>query len=401
LQKKLITTAYVYSLNMANPFMRKTNPPILQLNSEEIEFLKGEVGKHFPFYDFRIQDSTIVFYCSVDPSSLETEFELLRKRISEKGFIPFLRKEHTEYMLYITKRPAHKEKSIWVNIALLIATLITTILTGSLLDISMAGSTTYADIQSLPNVLMVFEPIHLFNGAIFFSFPLMSILFIHEMGHYYISKRHNLKTSLPFFIPIPPILPGFNIGTFGALISSHDPMPDKKALFDVGIAGPLAGFIVAIPVTIIGLIISNPVEITSLSAGDTVLGSSLLFVLLSQIFAQVPQGFALDLNPVAFAGWIGLLITSINLLPAGQLDGGHIFRAVLGDKQKYAAWVAVFIMIFTGWIFFALLVMFLIGTMHPPPLNDNTELDTGRKLLFFVAVAILILCFIPDPIYIV
>jgi membrane-associated protease RseP (regulator of RpoE activity) len=227
----------------------------------------------------------------------------------------------------------------------------------------------------------------------------MSILFVHEMGHYYISKKHHLRTSLPFFIPIPPILPGFNIGTFGALISSSDPMPNRKALFDVGIAGPLAGFLVAIPVTIIGLLTSNVIPASSIGQGETVLGSSLLFMVLTSVFTPVQSGFALDLNPIAFAGWIGLLITSINLLPAGQLDGGHIFRAVLGDKQKYAAWIAIFVMIFTGWIFFAILVMFMIGTMHPSPLNDDTKLDTKRKLLFFVAVAILLLCFIPYPLY--
>ncbi|MDG6228852.1 MAG: site-2 protease family protein [Candidatus Thermoplasmatota archaeon] len=385
---------------MVNPFIRKQRPKIPQITSEEIELLKTEVGKHFPFYDFRYQDTTIVFFCSIDPSILESGFESIRKKLSEHGFIPFLRKEHGEFLLYITKKPEQKEKPLWVNIALLITTIVTTILTGSLLSINMATSVNYLNIQELPDILLLFEPAHLINGAVLFSFPLMSILFIHEMGHYFISKKHHLKTSLPFFIPIPPVLPGFNIGTFGALISSHDPMPDKKTLFDVGIAGPLAGFIVAIPVTIIGLITSNPIPISTIGQGDTILGSSLLFALLSTVFAPIQQGFALDLNPIAFAGWIGLLITSINLLPAGQLDGGHIFRAVLGEKQKYAAWVAVFIMIFTGWIFFAILVMFLIGTMHPPPLNDHTELDLKRKLLFFVAVAILILCFIPDPIYI-
>ena len=385
---------------MVNPFVKKQNLPIIQLTPDDIEFVKGEVGQHFPFYDLRLQDVTIVFFCTIDSTSLESEFEALRKRLSARGFIPFLRNEHGEYLLYVTKKPRQKEKPIWVNLALLIATIITTVLTGSLLDISMGSTVTYSDIQSLPNILLLFEPQHLINGALLFSFPLMSILFIHEMGHYFVSKKHNLVTSLPFFIPIPPILPGFNIGTFGALISSSDPMPNKKALFDVGISGPLAGFIVAIPVTIIGLMTSNAIPIASIGQGDTVLGSSLLFVLLSSIFAPLPPEFVLDLNPIAFAGWIGLLITSINLLPAGQLDGGHIFRAVLGDKQKYAAWIAVFIMIFTGWIFFAILVMFLIGTMHPPPLNDNTELDIKRKLLFFVAVAILVLCFIPDPIYI-
>jgi len=385
---------------MVNPFIRKQRPQIPPITSDDIELLKREVGKHFPFYDLRFQDITMVFFCSIDPLSLESGFDSLRKKLSEQGFIPFLRKEHGEFLLYVTRKPDQKEKPLWVNIALLTATLVTTILTGSLLYINMATSENYFNIQSLPDILLLFEPMHLINGAVLFSLPLMSILFIHEMGHYFISKRHHLETSLPFFIPIPPILPGFNIGTFGALISSHDPMPDKKTLFDVGIAGPIAGFIVAIPVTIIGLITSNPIPVSTIGQGDTILGSSMLFTLLSQLFAPIQEGFVLDLNPIAFAGWIGLLITSINLLPAGQLDGGHIFRAVLGEKQKYAAWVAVFIMIFTGWVFFAILVMFLIGTLHPPPLNDHTELDMKRKLLFFVAVAILILCFIPDPIYI-
>jgi membrane-associated protease RseP (regulator of RpoE activity) len=106
------------------------------------------------------------------------------------------------------------------------------------------------------------------------------------------------------------------------------------------------------------------------------------------------------MNPILFAGWVGLLITSINLLPAGQLDGGHIFRAVLGGKQKYAGWIAIFIMIFTGWWFFAFIIIFMMGMMHPPPLNDDTELDIRRKMLFLVAIAMLFLCFIPYPIYV-
>ena len=119
---------------------------------------------------------------------------------------------------------------------------------------------------------------------------------------------------------------------------------------------------------------------------------------------KVPDEGSFDvrekLNPILFAGWVGLLLTSINLLPAGQLDGGHIFRAVLGEKQKYAGWGAIFIMILTGWWFFAFIIIFMMGMMHPPPLNDDTEIDIKRKMLFFVALAILILCYIPFPIYV-
>jgi len=180
-------------------------------------------------------------------------------------------------------------------------------------------------------------------------------------------------------------------------------MPNKQALFDSGFAGPISGFIVAIPVTAIGIATAEIVPMISLDqipSGEAVFGSSFLIEILSRAILDIPKGYTIDMNPILFAGWVGLLITSINLLPAGQLDGGHIFRAVLGKRQKYAGWVAIIIMIFTGWWFFAFIIIFAMGMMHPPPLNDDSELDIRRKLLFLVALAMLILCFIPFPIYV-
>ncbi len=363
----------------------------------DIELLKQEVGKYFPFYDLRFSLNNAVFFCRIDKETLEEKFDLLRRSLSEKGYIPMLRYEKGEHIIYIIKKPKRKEKPVWVNYALLVAVIITTIITGSIYHLG------YLDVWSMPNWRAIFEIENLFYGALLFSFPLMSILVIHEMGHYYISKRHGIKTSLPFFLPVPPIFPSFNIGTFGALISSKDPMPNKKALFDVGIAGPVAGFLVAIPVTIVGILTAEIVPIVpfkELQAGEAVYGSSLLIEGLSRILLDIPKGYTIDMNPILFAGWVGLLITSLNLLPAGQLDGGHIFRAVLGDKQKYVGWAAIIIMIFTGWFFFALIIIFVMGLTHPPPLNDDTKLDIKRQLLFIVAILILILCFIPDPIYV-
>ena len=364
----------------------------------DIELLKTEVGKHFPIYDMRYTINTAAFFVRIDKETLEEKFDLLRKSLSEKGFIPILKYENGEHIIYIVQKPKRKEKPVWINILLIIATIITTILTGSILHMG------YLDAWSIQNPMDILKFENLIYGAAFFSLPLMTILIIHEMGHYFISKKHGIKTSLPFFIPIPPVL-SFNIGTFGAIISSKDPMPNKKALFDVGIAGPLAGFIVAIPITILGIATANVVPISpidQLPSGTVVFGDSLLIdpIIARGIF-HLPNGFTYEMNPLIFAGWVGLLITSINLLPAGQLDGGHIFRAVLGDKQKYAGWIAIFIMIFTGWFFFAIIIIFLMGMMHPPPLNDDTGLDTKRKLLFFVAIAILLMSFIPYPIYVV
>jgi membrane-associated protease RseP (regulator of RpoE activity) len=377
---------------MNNNWNVRYSKTLSRVENFDIEFLKQEIGLRFPFYDMKIMENHVIFYCTIDRSNQSTKFDSLRKALLIQGYIPLLRHEHGEDVIYIIKKPDRKEKSKWVNVVLLIATIITTTLTGSLLNIGVN------DLQSIDNFWLVLNPENLFFGTLYFSFPLLSILFIHEMGHYFISKKHGIRTSLPFFIPVPPILPGFNIGTFGALISSHDPMPNKKALFDVGISGPLAGFFIAVPVTILGLITSDFVELSSVTEGEIILGSSLLFELLVTIFVTVPEGFALTLNPIAFAGWIGLLITSINLLPAGQLDGGHIFRSILGDKQRYAGYIAVFVMIFTGWVFFAIIIIFLIGMNHPPPLNDEGTLDWKRKLLFVFAVLMLILCYIPYPI---
>lgn len=374
-----------------NPFDNTNNATDL-----DIELLKMEVGKSFPFYDMKYGKDAAVFFCNINKETLEEKFDNLRRSLSKKGYIPILKYEKGEHVIYVTKKHKRKEKPIWINILLLSATIITTILTGSLLSINQL------DIWSMQNPMDIFKLENLVNGAIFFSFPLMSILIVHEMGHYYISKKHGISTSLPYFIPVPPIL-GFNIGTFGALISSHDPMPNKKALFDVGLAGPLAGFIVAIPVTAIGIATANIVPLVpleNLAKGEIVFGSSFLIDILSKLILNLPEGYTININPILFAGWVGLLITSINLLPAGQLDGGHIFRAVLGKKQKYAGWIAIFIMILTGWWFFAFIIIFLMGTMHPPPLNDETEIDNRRKLLFVLAVIILVLCFIPTPIFI-
>ncbi len=359
----------------------------------DIELLKREVGQRFPFYEMKYNLNSAAFFCRIDKESLERNFDSLRKSLTAKGYVPMLRYEKGEHIIYVMKKPKRKERSIWVNITLLIATVITTVLTGSMLHME------HFDIWSIPNVMNIFNIENLFYGGMLFAFPLMSILFVHEMGHYFTSKKHGIKTSLPFFIPIPPILPSFNIGTFGALISSSDPMPNKKALFDVGISGPLAGFLVAIPVTILGIKLSTPASLTEPVSGEIMLGGSILFSFLSSVILNIPYETPINLSLTAFAGWVGLLITSINLLPAGQLDGGHIFRAVLGKKQKYAGWIAVFIMIFTGWTFFAIIIVFMMGMMHPPPLNDDTDLDIKRKLLFFVALIILVICFIPFPIY--
>jgi len=359
----------------------------------DLERIKSWVGLYFPFYDVRADREGITFFCRVDKSRLEENFESLRVLLSSHGLIPIIREESGETMIHVIRKIKRKALPIYVNLILLVATLITTILTGALL---VGGQ---SSIWEKGGLKAITDPNNLIEGFFLFSLPLLTILGVHEMAHYYASKFHNIKASLPFFIPVPPIMPGLNIGTFGALISSREPLSNRKILFDVGISGPLAGFLVAIPITMIGIAQSSVIPIESLGKEGYALGESLLFYILCKLILNIPLHHAIRLSPTAFAGWVGLLVTAINLFPVGQLDGGHIARAVLGEKQKYIGWASVLALIFTGWWFFALFVLLVLGIYHPPPLNDISPIDNKRKLLFLLAIFILILCFVPFPVY--
>jgi len=230
-------------------------------------------------------------------------------------------------------------------------------------------------------------------GSLFFSLPLLTILGSHEMGHYLVAKRYKVQASLPFFLPsLPPL------GTLGAFISLRDPIPNRRALLDIGVSGPLVGFAIAIPVTLAGLALSTASPSLPPSVAGEQIQASLLFNFLS-LFFPLPDSFVM--HPLAFAGWVGLFVTAINLLPAGQLDGGHVARALFGRNQFYLSWAAILLLFtmsyfYIGWIFFAFLIL-MLGARHPPPLNDLTRLDPLRKLVGIGAVAILLLTFVPVP----
>lgn len=265
-----------------------------------------------------------------------------------------------------------------INLLLFLTTIITTLLAGTWLR----GGNPLQDISDL-------------RLGIPFSFTLMSILLAHELAHYFTSIRHRVRTSLPYFIPAPTFL-----GTFGAVIRMKSPMPNRNALLDVGIAGPLAGFALSLAAVTIGLNLSPVVN--EVPEGTLSLGASILFQLITDLVkGPLPQGHSIMLHPIAFAGWIGLLITAINLLPAGQLDGGHIAYSLLGRRHSSLARLMFFIMLglsllWPGWLLWAILI-FAFGLEHPPPLNDIAPLDKKREILVFVAFLIFILTFVPTP----
>ena len=354
----------------------------------DIELLQREVGQRFPFYDMKSNINTVAFYCRIDEETLEEKFESLRLILSDKKYIPMIRSEHGEQIIYIIKKPkSKKKKSVWINIILLIATVFTT---------TLAGSLQWVDINQEDWISMISLP-YLWQGFIFFSVPLLLILGVHEMGHYFASKKHHVDASLPYFIPLPP---PFLLGTFGALISTREPIPDRKALLDIGIAGPLCGFLVAIPVSLIGYFLMQQHPFIAPTTGiNMVLLPPLLLQWMGDLFL-IPANAII--HPTLFAGWVGIFLTAVNLLPAGQLDGGHVARAVLKEKHKYISWLVVFVLaglsfFYTGWLMFAIIILLFIGTQHQPPLNEITPLDTNRKILGLIILIIFILSFAPIP----
>jgi membrane-associated protease RseP (regulator of RpoE activity) len=243
------------------------------------------------------------------------------------------------------------------------------------------------------------RPIDLMLG-IPFSITLMSILFVHEMGHYLTSKRYGVQTTPPYFIP-GPWYP-FGIGTFGAFIRMRSPILKKNALLDIGAAGPIAGFVVSIFAVAIGLYSSRIIEVQE---GNALLrlGDPLTFSVLAHLLGKVPpEGYDIALNSVAFAGWIGLFVTSLNLLPIGQLDGGHIAYALLGKWQKFISIGMVIILVvlgitgWSGWFVWAVLTS-VLGVRHPPILDEEAPLDWKHRLVGWGSIALFIVTFMPVP----
>lgn len=268
-----------------------------------------------------------------------------------------------------------------LHVLLFIATFLTTLLAGTFLN----------------GVIPWEQPEKIYLGLPF-SLTLLLILMTHELSHYFMSRRHNVSASLPYFIPAPSI-----IGTFGAIIKMKPPIPDRRSLIDIGASGPIGGLIIAIIACVIGLNLSE-IKPTGELQGGIAFGSSLLFSFLSKLVLHVdPDKYDIMLHPVAFAGWIGLLVTSLNLLPIGQLDGGHIIYALFGEKHTLISrgmipvLIIMGIIFWPGWIVWAV-IMFFMGYRHPPVMYPFIQLDRRRKLVGWISLVIFILTFTPTPV---
>ena len=350
--------------------------------------LYNDVSWVMEIRDWGYEGSYICFRGRLMVPASEASREL-NSRGGSHGLIAYLRIAGDEELIKFAPINSGRRKNrLFIPVLLFVVTLISTLFIGAL------NSGTFArDILSHPLLLL--------NGAPF-SFTLIIILGLHEFSHYFVSKRYGIRTSLPYFIPFPNI-----IGTMGAVIVSRSPFVDRKSLFDVGIAGPLASFVLSIGAIILGFSGMTLVRISphilhpepGLYLGDSLLTTALFWLR----YHQIPLGFDINLGPISFAGWVGLFVTGLNLLPMGQLDGGHISYAIFGRYHKLITRLMMALLVLFGilysssfWIVIGILVLFL-GSRHGPPLDDITPLNPGRIWMAVGALIILIICFIPVP----
>jgi fumarate reductase subunit D len=290
-----------------------------------------------------------------------------------------------------------KANKFWLNILLFIITCFSAFFVG----LSWSVSYTYSDeltrdSQFVPTPQVFSDP-RVIGLSLVYAGVLIVILLGHEMGHYLTCRYYHIEATLPFFIPAPTL-----IGTLGAFIKIKSPITLKKQLFDIGVSGPLVGFCLSLPALIYGLSLSKIVP--SVPRVDTlVFGEPLLLKFISSLmFRNIQAESDLFLHPIGFAGWVGILVTAFNLFPVGQLDGGHVSYALLGQKSKPLARLLIIVFIimgvffWIGWIVWALLIL-LLGLKHPRVIDEGERLSRLRQALGIVVVAIFILSFIPAP----
>jgi membrane-associated protease RseP (regulator of RpoE activity) len=300
--------------------------------------------------------------------------------------------------------PPPDHGKLWVQLLLLGLTVITTTLVGGCHYYSFAID--LSTVNNLPpeaSATSVFgDPMFWLRG-LWYSLTILAILGCHEMGHYIACLRYGVDVTRPYFLPAPLPL----TGTLGAFIRIRSRIPNKIALFDIGIAGPLAGFVVAVPALFIGLWMSRVDRLPEDASSLMELGEPLLFRFAAWlVWGEVADGYTINMHPMAFAAWFGLLATALNLFPIAQLDGGHIAYAVFGRRSTAITIVMIGVAIgltfvSTSWIAWTVLLLIMIlmmGPKHPPTLDEDEPLDRGRLILAAVALVVLIVCFTPAPI---
>ncbi len=340
----------------------------------------------------------------------EAAYDVIADRWQPYNFTPLLRPYQGQVAIIVQAGLFEaKPSNPWINLALVLATIASMLFTGAAQSCGCIPTTLPEWLGGLPMM-----------GA------MMVILLAHEFGHYFAARFHRVAVTLPYFIPLPLISP---VGTLGAFIQLRSPFKTKKQLFDIGVAGPLGGLIFALPLIFWGVFTSPMTELTR--SGTSVLEGNSIFYLGVKYLAfgellpsfdqyaslpawqefflllagRLPPGGGQDIliNPIAFAAWFGLFVTAMNLLPVGQLDGGHVIYCLLDRKARWLGIGLVGVMLlagvfwWTGWLLWAVLVFFVIGPGHPPPLNSLVDLGLPRKILAYLMIFIFVIMFMPNP----
>lgn len=326
-------------------------------------------------------------------------YDTLRARFEEHGFTPFIRNEDGEPSLIAAPIIFNPPPSNWViNLLLFLATVLSTLLVGATYELGETAEPAASAAEFYRDVL---GNLHL---GLPFSLAIVLILGAHELGHYFAARYHKVPVTLPYFIPLPFSL----IGTMGAVIRLKAPIKNRRALLDIGAAGPLAGLVFALPILIIGLATSDVGPLPA--SGYYLEGNSILYSLLKRVILGqfLPAGgLDVSLNQLAWAGWVGLLVTGLNLIPLGQLDGGHMAYVLLGQRARRFFWPAMLAMgalaVITGAATWAvwLILLFLLGRTYAVPLDDVTDLDPGRRAIAVAGLVIFVLVFVPIPLKLV
>jgi membrane-associated protease RseP (regulator of RpoE activity) len=340
----------------------------------DFEKITQLVAAEFQIQEALMEQGTPTYYL-VWPQETKQAFLRLLKHLEEMKLIAFLRKVDDQIVLKVVLKPPIKPSNPRTNWILLLATVVTTFITGYFLLPPEAGINPFV------------------SGAIF-SASILTVLGIHEMGHKLTANKKQIDATSPYFIPGPPPL-----GTLGAVIMQKSLPPNRDALFDVGANGPIAGFIIALIFSAIGMTLLIPGE---LQPGDSLVPVSWILLIrgfsgLNLIPQITPPNNGWYMHPITYAGWAGMLVTMINLLPAAMLDGGHVARSsTASDKQRFIlTFVSVAILLLSGteFMIMAFLIVFMSMFKHPGPLDDVSSLSRNRKLLTVALVAVFILAF--------
>lgn len=352
------------------------------ISREDIEQFKLKVERGFDVHDSAVGKGAVSFHVSPRYSH-EESYEAVFREFEGHDFTPLYRKTREGFKVLILPRKTKRmEARPMVHFVLLIITAIT---------VTWAGYEWWADGD--------------ISQSIMFAAALMGVLGIHELGHSLTARRREIKASLPFFIPAPPMI--FPFGTFGAVIFMGSPVKNRNSLIDVGIAGPLAGFLICIPIAIIGLKLSTIAPISVIAEDEYVFTMPLILQLLSEYVFKGPldSSTVIQPHPIAMAAWAGFFVTALNILPMGQLDGGHVIRGLFPVHFRKIYYMTAFLLFAIGILFISpiwILWIILIGLMtrfdHPGPLNDVSRLDARRGIYGVVLLLLLVLCFTPAPI---